>query len=152
MSLSRLQHIAMRRLVPAITVVPKNLDDDQLKKLIEQQQPITAKGSMPSKTELAQLTTQQGLISTLSKANRTQQLPIGKLLSKLTGAQGMLSTQDLALLKAASNGAQGPFLLDAKPSMKDSDSLLTTPEPGSPLPEIALADQEPTIGALDPAS
>ncbi|KAJ1953750.1 hypothetical protein EC988_002813, partial [Linderina pennispora] len=142
-------HIAMRRLVPAITVVPKNLDDDQLKKLIEQQQPITAKGAMPSKSELAQLTTQQGLISTLSKANKP--MPLNNLLSKLTGPQGMLSTQDLALLKAASNGSPGPLLLDAKP-VKEQDSLLTTPEPASPAPETALADQEPTIGALDPAS
>ncbi|KAI8319585.1 hypothetical protein GQ54DRAFT_306164 [Martensiomyces pterosporus] len=160
MSLSRLPQVALRRLMPAITVVPKNLDDDQLKKILEQQ-PISGKGSLPAKAELSQLTTTQGLIAALSKSGSSVQSPaLGRLLKNLTGSQGMLSSQDLALLKAASStndtlaidsssaGSNGP----AATKESQDYSLLATPEPASPSPESALGDQEPTTGALDSAS
>ncbi|KAJ1961328.1 hypothetical protein GGI12_003310, partial [Dipsacomyces acuminosporus] len=178
MSLSRLPQVALRRLMPAITVVPKNLDDDQLKKILEQP-PASAKGSLPSKAELSQLTTTPGLISALSKSATslsTQTSALNSLLKNITGTQGMLSSQDLALLKAVSNTNAAPLLIDSnnkeqRAADKDNNSSgeflttepqqqvasndyspLTTPEPASPAPESALLDQEPAVGALDSAS
>ncbi|KAJ2361698.1 hypothetical protein H4S02_007295 [Coemansia sp. RSA 2611] len=141
MSLSRLPQVALRRLVPAITAVPKSLDDDQLKKMLEPQPNI--KALLQSKLELTSLpqTAQQGLISALAKSTTAGAVPpaIGRLLLNLSGSQGVLSSQDLALIKAASSSAE-----DA--------SLQPTPEPASPSGELQLANQEPNTGALDAAS
>ncbi|KAJ2232709.1 hypothetical protein GGF40_001988 [Coemansia sp. RSA 1286] len=132
MSLSRLPQVALRRLMPAITAVPKSLDDDQLKKILEphNQTPMT---KLPSKTDLSTLSSPQGLASMLSKlpTSDTKMSPaLGRLLLNLSGTQGKLSSQDLALLKAA-----------------DQDSESSTP--GSP---SMLLTAESSAGALDPAS
>ncbi|KAJ2828647.1 hypothetical protein IWW50_001269 [Coemansia erecta] len=135
MSLSRLPQVALRRLVPAITAVPKSLDDEQLKKMLEPQPNIKAL----SKLDTASLpaTMQQGLIATLAKSTAGAMPPaIGRLLMNLSGTQGVLSSQDLALIRAASaKGGRG------------SDDV--TPEPASP---SGMADAEPRAGALDAAS
>ncbi|KAJ2241548.1 hypothetical protein GGI13_007291 [Coemansia sp. RSA 455] len=145
MSLSRLPQVALRRLMPAISAVPKSLDDEQLKKILDPQQQTTAailaKSSLPAKSEFAALSTTQGILSALSKPSSSSST-LGRLLMNLSGAQGVLSTQDLALLKASTV----PF------SNTSSNSLLTTPEPGSPMSEHLVIDSEPAIGALDPAS
>ncbi|KAJ2754022.1 hypothetical protein GGI19_002718 [Coemansia pectinata] len=145
MSLSRLPQVALRRLMPAISAVPKSLDDDQLKKILDPQQQTTAailaKSSL--KSELTAMSTTQGILSALSKPTASSST-LGRLLMNLSGAQGVLSTQDLALLKASTV----PFY-----NTGNEVSLLTTPEPGSPGPEHLLTiDSEPAIGALDSAS
>ncbi|KAJ2807834.1 hypothetical protein H4R20_001110, partial [Coemansia guatemalensis] len=74
MSLSRLPQVALRRLVPAITAVPKSMDDDQLKKMLEPQQASLTSKSLLSKSDTSALpysATQQGLISTLAKSVST---------------------------------------------------------------------------------
>ncbi|KAJ2488173.1 hypothetical protein IWW37_004979 [Coemansia sp. RSA 2050] len=150
MSLSRLPQVALRRLMPAISAVPKSLDDDQLKKILDPQQQTSASilaksSSLPAKSELAAISsTTQGIISALSKPAATSSASppttLGRLLMNLSGAQGVLSTQDLALLRAGT-------------SSTGEVSLLTTPEPGSPGPEHFLAiDSEPAVGGLDAAS
>ncbi|KAJ1641812.1 hypothetical protein LPJ64_006270 [Coemansia asiatica] len=150
MSLSRLPQVALRRLMPAISAVPKSLDDDQLKKILEpqQQQQSATKHTLPSKTDLSTLTSTQGLVSILTKLSSapssvpgTMTPALSRLLLNLSGNQGVLSSQDLALLKAASHeNADG--------------SLASTPEPGSPVMDQMLltADGEPRAGALDVAS
>ncbi|KAJ2685597.1 hypothetical protein IWW39_004172 [Coemansia spiralis] len=144
MSLSRLPQVALRRLMPAISAVPKSLDDEQLKKILDPQQQtsasILAKSSLPAKSELSAISsTTQGIISALSsKPTASSSSTLGRLLMNLSGAQGVLSTQDLALLRAGTSG---------------EGSLLATPEPGSPGSEHFLAiDNEPAVGALDAAS
>ncbi|KAJ2882689.1 hypothetical protein H4R27_003284 [Coemansia aciculifera] len=89
------------------------------------------------------MSTTQGILSALSKPTASSST-LGRLLMNLSGAQGVLSTQDLALLKASTV----PFY-----NTGNEVSLLTTPEPGSPGPEHLLTiDSEPAIGALDSAS
>ncbi|KAJ2720488.1 hypothetical protein GGI07_004571 [Coemansia sp. Benny D115] len=166
MSLSRLPQVALRRLMPAITAVPKSLDDDQLKKLLESQQNQTlSKLTSQIKSELSSLTgstqANQGLLSTLAKLSSSagasssagvsstlSTASLNKLLLSLTGSQGRLSTQELALLQAANTSPT--FSEDS------SASLLTTPEPASPASEPLLLlehdDAAPSVGALDPAS
>ncbi|KAJ2158369.1 hypothetical protein GGF46_003817 [Coemansia sp. RSA 552] len=153
MSLSRLPQVALRRLMPAITAVPKSLDDDQVKKMLEQQQQQQQwKASLlQSKSEFSSLpsSTQQGIISALAKSTASSDgVPsaIGRLLLSLSSnSQGVLSPQDLALIKAASTSAEG-----AKGQV---DLLASSPEPASPDGELLLAaDQEPNAGALDAAS
>ncbi|KAJ2821808.1 hypothetical protein GGI24_004109 [Coemansia furcata] len=128
MSLSRLPQVALRRLMPAISAVPKSLDDEQLKKILDPQHPSSILKAMPTKSELASMTTP----IIMPKHTST----LGRLLMNLSGAQGVLSTQDLALLKAAPVSAEG--------------SLLATPEPSTP--ELLAIDCEPAAGALDAAS
>ncbi|KAJ2818213.1 hypothetical protein FBU31_005957, partial [Coemansia sp. 'formosensis'] len=128
MSLSRLPQVALRRLMPAISAVPKSLDDEQLKKILDPQHPSSILKVMPTKSELASMTTP----IIMPKHTST----LGRLLMNLSGAQGVLSTQDLALLKAAPVSAEG--------------SLLATPEPSTP--ELLAIDCEPATGALDAAS
>ncbi|KAJ1899883.1 hypothetical protein LPJ66_001826 [Kickxella alabastrina] len=110
MSLSRLPQVALRRLMPAITAVPKSLDDDQLKKILDpQHQHAQLRNTLPSKSELSTLSTTQGLLSALSKLSTSTTQPgtspsspaaVGRLLMNLIGAHGKLSSQDLALLKS----------------------------------------------------
>ncbi|KAJ2611926.1 hypothetical protein H4S08_002934 [Coemansia sp. RSA 1365] len=160
MSLSRLPQVALRRLVPAITAVPKSMDDDQLKKMLEPQQASLTSKSLLSKSDTTALpygATQQGLISTLAKsvsANSSSAVPpaIGRLLVHLSGGKGMLSSQDLALIRAVSNGGATSSPHQQHNAATDAQSLLTTPEPGSPMEGILLADQEPNTGALDAES
>ncbi|KAJ2436726.1 hypothetical protein GGF42_008868, partial [Coemansia sp. RSA 2424] len=158
MSLSRLPQVALRRLMPAISAVPKSLDDDQLKKILDPQQQTTAsilaKSSLPAKAELAAAmsTTTQGIISALAKSSPpSSTTTLGRLMMNLSGGQGVLSTQDLALLRAA-NSISSSFYTTAAAAAGEA-SLLTTPEPGSPAPEHLLAiDSEPVGGTLDSAS
>ncbi|KAJ2743021.1 hypothetical protein GGI20_004054 [Coemansia sp. BCRC 34301] len=153
MSLSRLPQVALRRLMPAISAVPKSLDDDQLKKILDPQQQTTgsilAKGSLPAKPELAATmgTTTQGIISALAKTPSSSST-LGRLMVNLSGAQGVLSAQDLAVLRAAS--LLSPFC----PAIAGGEvSLFATPEPGSPASEHLLAiDCEPANRAMDSVS
>ncbi|KAJ2400673.1 hypothetical protein GGI23_001889 [Coemansia sp. RSA 2559] len=154
MSLSRLPQVALRRLVPALAAVPKSLDDDQLKKILDpQQQQLNAsafnKGSLPAKSEFANITSAtQGIIAALAKSGAASASPmLGRLLTNLSGSQGNLSSQDLALLRAASSGSS---LVES-----GGTSLLTTPEPASPgNNELEMAGYAPAVGssgALDTA-
>ncbi|KAJ2843398.1 hypothetical protein IWW36_005577, partial [Coemansia brasiliensis] len=145
MSLSRLPQVALRRLFPAITAVPKSLDDDQLKKMMEPQQP-NINAILQSKLEFSNLplTTQQGLISALAKSvDSSVPSAIGRLLVNLSGSQGVLSSQDLALIKAAkatdNNGAGNQTLQEGS-------------QPASPVENLPVTDLEPQAGALDSAS
>ncbi|KAI9472811.1 hypothetical protein LPJ78_005645 [Coemansia sp. RSA 989] len=145
MSLSRLPQVALRRLFPAITAVPKSLDDDQLKKMMEPQQS-NISAVLQSKLEFSNLplTTQQGLISALAKSvDSSVPSAIGRLLVNLSGSQGMLSSQDLALIKAAkatdTSGASNQTLQDGS-------------QPASPMESLPVTDSEPQAGALDAAS
>ncbi|KAJ2079686.1 hypothetical protein H4R24_003604 [Coemansia sp. RSA 988] len=158
MSLSRLPQVALRRLVPAITAVPKSTDDDQLKKILEPQQASLTAKSLLSRSDTSVLpyaATQQGLISTLAKSistNSSSAVPsaISRLLMHLNGGKGMLSSQDLALIRAVSNS--GSLSSQQQNMSVDAQSLLTTPEPGSPMEGLLLSDQEPNAGALDAES
>ncbi|KAJ2695437.1 hypothetical protein H4R19_005843 [Coemansia spiralis] len=162
MSLSRLPQVALRRLVPALTAMPKSLDDDQLKKMMEQQQQQphphqphqqtggSRKTLLGPRPELSAYAPPQRVISALAKSSApTDTVPaaIGRLLVSLgtSGGQGKLSPQDLALIKAATATA-------AREMQQDSPSLLTTPEPGSPVAGALTADLEPAAGMLDAAS
>ncbi|KAJ2452141.1 hypothetical protein EV183_003123 [Coemansia sp. RSA 2336] len=145
MSLSRLPQVALRRLFPAITAVPKSLDDDQLKKMMEPQQP-NINALLQSKLEFSNLplSTQQGLISALAKSTDSS-VPsaIGRLLVNLSGSQGMLSSQDLALIKAAKATDNGTA---------SSQTLQDGSQPASPVESLPVTDSEPQTGALDAAS
>ncbi|KAJ2640214.1 hypothetical protein GGF44_002597 [Coemansia sp. RSA 1694] len=160
MSLSRLPQVALRRLMPAISAVPKSLDDDQLKKILDPQQQTTAsilaKSSLPAKAELAAAmsTTTQGIISALAKSSPpSSTTTLGRLMMNLSGGQGVLSTQDLALLRAANSISSSFYTTAAAAAAAGEASLLTTPEPGSPAPDHLLAiDSEPIGGTLDSAS
>ncbi|KAJ1662352.1 hypothetical protein IW140_005866 [Coemansia sp. RSA 1813] len=156
MSLSRLPQVALRRLVPALAAVPKSLDDDQLKKILDPQQQqqlqqlnasAVSKGSLPAKSEFAGITSAtQGIIAALAKSGAASTSPVlSRLLTNLSGSQGNLSSQDLALLRAASS--------DSSSVLSGSSSLLTTPEPASPGNELGMVDYESeTGGALDTAA
>ncbi|KAJ1723930.1 hypothetical protein LPJ53_001785 [Coemansia erecta] len=147
MSLSRLPQVALRRLMPAISAVPKSLDDDQLKKILEPQQPASSKLTLPTKSELGTSST-QGIASLLNKMSAANSgsstagasgLPpaLGRLLMNLSGSQGMLTSQELALLREADS----------------SELLLETPEPASPASEhLFLTSDHESVGALDTAS
>ncbi|KAJ2546327.1 hypothetical protein EV175_005641 [Coemansia sp. RSA 1933] len=150
MSLSRLPQVALRRLVPALTAVPKSLDDDQLKKILDpqqqQQQQLNTSsmgmGSLPAKSEFAGIATAtQGIIAALAKSGAASTSPVlGRLLTNLSGSQGNLSSQDLALLRAASTG---------------SSSGGSPLEPASPGTELGMIDYTPATGGgstLDVAS
>ncbi|KAJ1734520.1 hypothetical protein LPJ61_001032 [Coemansia biformis] len=156
MSLSRLPQVALRRLVPAITAMPKSLDDDQLKKMMEQQQQqqqqqqqhtgASMKARLAGRSEHSSYTAPQGVVSALAKSSAAvDPMPsaIGRLLVTLgSSSQGMLSSQDLALIKAAvANDVQS-----------GSSSLLTTPDPGSPVGGALPFDLEPAGDMLDAAS
>lgn len=162
MSLSRLPQVALRRLMPAISAVPKSLDDDQIKKILDpqnQQQQfnglLTGKtasniinGITPTTSTQTQQQ-QQGILSLIVNKGNYPSSNISPsfshLLATLSDAHnGALSTQDLALLD----------------SNAISDSLLTTPEPSSPSSASISEDllltetHEPNLesDALDPAS
>ncbi|KAI9503835.1 hypothetical protein GGI25_005925 [Coemansia spiralis] len=165
MSLSRLPQVALRRLMPALTAVPKSLDDDQLKKILDpqqqqqQQQSLSVKGSLPPKSEFAGITSAtQGIISALAKSSAALTSPVlSRILTNLSGSQGVLSAQDLVLLRAASNTSssfEGQAAINELTAglPQENGSLLTTPEPASPAVEPLLLDQEPGTGALDSAS
>ncbi|KAJ1864216.1 hypothetical protein LPJ73_000324 [Coemansia sp. RSA 2703] len=146
-ALGRLPQVALRRLMPAISAVPKSLDDDQLKKILEPQQQPSSKLTLPTKSELGTSSTQgiASLLNKISAANSgssaagTSGLPpaLGRLLMNLSGSQGMLTSQELALLREADS----------------SELLLETPEPASPASEhLFLTNDHESVGALDTAS
>ncbi|KAJ2765320.1 hypothetical protein IWQ57_004823, partial [Coemansia nantahalensis] len=166
MSLSRLPQVALRRLVPAITAVPKSLDDDQLKKMMEQQQQqqhhallqhqppgATLKTLLAGRSEMPAFAPPQSVTAALAKPQQpaADSVPaaLGRLLVTLgsgsNGCQGKLSPQDLALIAAATATA-------VREIQHDSPSLLTTPEPGSPVAGALTADLEPAEGMLDSAT
>ncbi|KAJ2759493.1 hypothetical protein H4S06_002204 [Coemansia sp. BCRC 34490] len=171
MSLSRLPQVALRRLVPALAAVPKSLDDDQLKKILDPQQQqqqqqmqqqlggpsLAGKGALSAKSEFASITSAtQGVIAALAKSGAASTSPVlSRLLTNLSGSQGNLSLQELALLRAASSNA------DSAAASSSSSALLlasadASPEPASPDSGLAMIDYEPTAaaasGALDAAS
>ncbi|KAJ1734156.1 hypothetical protein LPJ72_002493, partial [Coemansia sp. Benny D160-2] len=174
MSLSRLPQVALRRLVPALAAVPKSLDDDQLKKILDPQQQqqmqqqlggpsLAGKGALSAKSEFASITSAtQGVIAALAKSGAASTSPVlSRLLTNLSGSQGNLSLQELALLRAASSNADSAAASSSSSALllasADASPLLAaTPEPASPDSGLAMIDYEPTAaaasGALDAAS
>ncbi|KAJ1859025.1 hypothetical protein GGH12_000870 [Coemansia sp. RSA 1822] len=116
MSLSRLPQVALRRLVPAVTSVPKSLDDEQLKKMHESQLSIKALNKS------FDVGASQSLIASLAKSAGSSGVPasVGRMMMNKS-AQGVLSSQDLALVRAASS-SDGPgrrgLASDGKPGSK----------------------------------
>ncbi|KAJ2655575.1 hypothetical protein IWW48_005465 [Coemansia sp. RSA 1200] len=170
MSLSRLPQVALRRLVPALAAVPKSLDDDQLKKILDpqQQQQLqqqlqqlggspAGKGALSAKSEFANITSAtQGVIAALAKSGAASTSPVlSRLLTNLSGSQGNLSLQELALLRAASSTTGSDSSSSLLLASSDVSPLLTaTPEPASPDSGPGMIDYEPTAAAdaLDAAS
>ncbi|KAJ2497605.1 hypothetical protein GGH96_004980 [Coemansia sp. RSA 1972] len=114
MSLSRLPQVALRRLVPAVTSVPKSLDDEQLKKMHESQL------SMKALSKSFETGGSSGLIAALAKSAGSG-VPASVSMMMNRSAQGVLSSQDLALVRAASS-SDGPgrrgLAKDGKPGAK----------------------------------
>ncbi|KAJ2682690.1 hypothetical protein GGH99_004639, partial [Coemansia sp. RSA 1285] len=169
MSLSRLPQVALRRLVPALAAVPKSLDDDQLKKILDPQQQqqqqlggssLAGKGALSAKSEFASITSAtQGVIAALAKSGAASTSPVlSRLLTNLSGSQGNLSLQELALLRAASSSTDSASSSALLLASSDASPLLAaTPEPASPDNGLAMIDYEPTAAAaasdaLDAAS
>ncbi|KAJ2584926.1 hypothetical protein EV177_010047, partial [Coemansia sp. RSA 1804] len=117
---------------------------------------LAGKGALSAKSEFASITSAtQGVIAALAKSGAASTSPVlSRLLTNLSGSQGNLSLQELALLRAASSNADSASSSSALLlASSDASPLLTaTPEPASPENGLAMIDYEPTAAAAAAAS